>query len=76
MNDFINSLYSAEGSEVSGFKDDVPFLGTITDTRAKYGNDIQVRVVDDEGRWFLIDGTALMNGSGSGYSNLHVYFEG
>jgi hypothetical protein len=75
MNEFINNVYGAIGSEVSGYYNGVPFLGTITDTRPRYGNDIQVRVVDDEGRWFIINGTELLNGSSASYSNLHVYFE-
>ena len=42
MNEFMNALYNAVGCEVSGFYDGVPFLGTITETRVKYGNDIRV----------------------------------
>ena len=73
MNEFMNNLYSAIGTEVSGSKNDVPFLGTITSTRVKYGSDISVAVEDDSSIW-IIDGTALMNGEGGGYTNLHVYF--
>ena len=41
----------------------------------KYGNDIQVTVEDDDGRWFLIDATELLNGDNEIYTNLHVYFK-
>lgn len=73
MNEFMNNLYGAIGSEVTGYHNDVPFHGTITYTRVKYGNDISVHVEDDFDI-YVIDGTALLNGEGGGYSNLHVYF--
>ena len=44
-NDFMNNLYKAIGSEVSGSYNSMPFLGNITSTRMKYGNDIEVVVV-------------------------------
>jgi len=75
MNDYMNNVYGATGSQVSGFAAGVPFLGTITDTRVKYGGDIQV-VVEDTTMTYLIDGIALMNGGDAIYDNLHVYFEG
>ena len=74
MNDFMNALYNAVGCEVSGFHDGVPFLGTITETRAKYGKDIRVTVVDGNST-YLIDGTELMAGDAGLYKNLHVYFK-
>jgi hypothetical protein len=74
MNDFMNSLYNAVGSEVSGYYDGVPFLGTITETRAKYGKDIQISVVEGN-KIYLIDGTELMAGDAGLYKNLHVYFK-
>ena len=72
--DFMNRVYGAIGKEISGYYKDIPFLGKIISTRAKYGNDIQVTVEDDEGRWFLIDATELLKGEGVVYTNLHVYF--
>lgn len=72
-NEFMNNLYNAIGCEVSGVKDGLAFLGKITATRAKYGNDIRV-TVEDEFNIYLIDGAELMDGKGGGYTNLHVYF--
>ena len=74
MNSFMNAIYNAVGSEVSGFYKDVPFLGTITTTRPMYGTDIQVGVTVP-GDLYLIDATALYEGSGGVFSNLHVYFK-
>ncbi|MDA8883005.1 hypothetical protein N9I00_01245 [bacterium] len=70
---FMDNLYNAIGSEVSGYYAGAPFIGNITSTRAKYGGDIQV-VVEQEHMTYLIDGTALMNGGDTIYDNLHVYF--
>ena len=75
INNFMNTIYNAIGSEVSGYYKSSPFLGKIISTRVKYGNDIQVTVEDDDGRWFLIDGTELLNGDTDVYTNLHIYFE-
>jgi hypothetical protein len=75
MNDFMNSLYGATGSQVSGTYMGTPFLGNITSTRMKYGNDIEVVVEDmvtDE--TYLIDGNTLLEGGNGLYTNLHVYF--
>ena len=69
----MNNVYGATGSQVSGYYKDVPFLGTITDTRIKFGGGIQV-VVEDGTETYIIDATTLMNGVDSTYSNLHVYF--
>lgn len=74
MNEFMNSLYNSIGSEVSGFYDGVPFLGTITETRVKYGHDISVTVVDGSAT-YLIKGTELLAGDAGLYKNLHVYFK-
>jgi len=73
MSDFFNALYSAIGSDVSGFRDGVPFLGTIIDTRVKYGTDVQVTVKDGDDI-FLINGSSIAAGGDSVYKNLHVYF--
>lgn len=75
INNFMNAIYNAIGTEVSGYYKSSPFLGKIISTRAKYGNDIQVTVEDDDGRWFLIDATELLNGDNEIYTNLHVYFK-
>jgi hypothetical protein len=74
MDDFMNSLYNAVGSEVSGVYDGVAFLGTITETRVKYGTDVRVTVVDGSNT-YLINGTELMAGDVGLYKNLHVYFK-
>ena len=74
MNEFMNNLYNAIGSEVTGYHYDTPFQGTITRTRMKYGNDISVTVEDDKNIW-LIDGSELFAGEGGAYKNLHVYFK-
>jgi len=74
MNEFMNALYNAVGCEVTGFYDGVPFLGTITETRAKYGKDIQVTVVEGN-KTFLIDGTEILAGDAGLYKYLHVYFK-
>jgi hypothetical protein len=73
MNGFMNELYNAVGREVSGSYDGVPFLGTITETRDKYGNDIRVFVVEGD-KTFLIDGTEMLAGDAGLFKNLHVYF--
>lgn len=74
MNEFMNALYNAVGSEVSGYYDGVPFLGTITETRAKYGQDIRVFVVDGS-TTYMIDGTEILAGDVGLFKNLHVYFK-
>jgi|TARA_R110000796_G_scaffold91132_1_gene195215 hypothetical protein len=72
MNSFISQVYSAIGTEVSGYYYGVPFLGAITSTRAKYGTDISVTVQDGD-NIYIIDGTWLFEGKGGAYENLHVY---
>ena len=74
MNSFMNELYNAVGREVSGSYDGVPFLGTITETRVKYGNDIRVFVVEGD-KTFLIDGSEMLAGEAGLFKNLHVYFK-
>ena len=74
MNDFMNAIWNAVGSEVSGFYKETPFLGTITTTRAKYGTDIEVAVTVP-GDLYLIDATTLHEGGNGVFSNLHVYFK-
>jgi hypothetical protein len=74
MKIFMNNLYGAVGSEVSGFWHGKPFLGTIVDTRVKYGNDIQVNV-EDGNDIYILDGSVLYAGGNDVYTNLHVYFK-
>ena len=74
-NEFMNNLYKAIGSEVSGSYNSMPFLGNITSTRMKYGNDVEVVVEDmvtDE--TYLINSSTLYEGENGVYKNLHVYF--
>lgn len=73
MNEFMNNIYGAIGSEVSGYLHDKAFQGKITYTRAKAGTDISVHV-EDGSDIYVIDGSALFAGEGGGYTNLHVYF--
>ena len=74
-NEFYNNLYKATGSEVSGSYMGTPFLGNITSTRMKYGNNIQVSVQDDlNNETYLIDGDTLLEGENGLYTNLNIYF--
>ena len=74
MNEFMNALYNAVGCEVSGVYDGVPFLGIITETRVKYGNDIRILVVEGD-KTFMIDGSEMLAGDVGLFKNLHVYFK-
>jgi hypothetical protein len=71
--EFMDKIYNAIDVEVSGYHKDKPFLGKITYTRCKYGNDISVHVEDDNDI-YVIDGRALYEGEDATYRNLHVYF--
>jgi len=74
-NEFMNNLYKAIGSEVSGSYNSMPFLGSITSTRMKYGNDVEVVVEDtvtDE--MYIINGNTLLEGGNGLYTNLNIYF--
>ena len=73
MKGFLNALYNAIGAEVTGYYNDAPFHGTITYTRAKYGNDISVHI-ESESDIYVIDGSTLYEGGNATYKNLHVYF--
>ena len=75
-NEFFNNLYKAIGSEVSGSYMGTPFLGNITSTRMKYGNNIQVHVQDSTfaDETYLIDGDTLLEGENGLYTNLNIYF--
>ena len=71
----MNNLYKAIGSEVSGSYNSMPFLGSITSTRMKYGNDVEVVVEDmvtDE--MYIINGNTLLEGGNGLYTNLNIYF--
>jgi hypothetical protein len=74
MNSFMNALWNANGSMVTGFHKDEPFIGSISNVRTKAGNELSVTVDTDEGEVLLISGTDLMNGAGNLFTNLHVYF--
>lgn len=72
MNEFMNALYNAVGSDISGYRNDgVAFLGKIIRRRAKAGNDISLTVFDpDLNEEFII----LASDVFAGVRNLHVYF--
>jgi len=81
MNSFMNALYTAENAMVTGRKNGFPFLGYITKTRMKRGDDISVTIaydvdtmkeLNDAGD--IINGSVLFAGGNSVYTNLHVYF--
>jgi len=74
MNEFMNNLYNAIGTEVSGYHDGVAFHGIITYTRVKYGNDISVQIQDGD-NLYIVDGSTLYEGGDETYKNLHVYFK-
>ena len=74
MNDFMNALYNAIGSEVTGFYDGLAFQGRIESVRAKAGNDLSVAVRTTDDDLLLLSGEDLYNGSGKLTANLHVYF--
>ena len=73
MNDFMNNLYGAIGAQVTGYHNREPFQGHIVSTRAKYGDDISVTVMDGD-EMYIISGKALYEGQDVNYTNLHVYF--
>jgi|APSaa5957512493_1039668.scaffolds.fasta_scaffold46569_2 hypothetical protein len=79
MKDFMNKLWTAKGSAVTGEHNGRMFGGKILSTRAKFGTDIEVRVAanfDDnfETRNLLIDGTDLFHGDAGVFTNLKVHF--
>lgn len=73
MNEFMNNIYNAIGSEVTGSHNGTPFHGIITNTRVAFGNDIRVTIEEND-NIYIIDGTTLFNGEDGVYTNLHVYF--
>jgi hypothetical protein len=82
MNDFMNSLWNATGSTVTGYDNGLPFIGKIASVRSKAGNDLSVMVELTEpcgnaaaGETLGFLGTELFNGHGGMSHNLHVYFE-
>lgn len=81
MNSFMNALYTAENTIVTGRKNGLPFLGYITKTRMKRGDDISVTITYDvesmkelNDASDIINGSVLLAGGNSVYSDLHVYF--
>lgn len=74
MNDFMNTLYGAIGARVTGYHNREAFDGHIVSTRAKYGTDISVTVIDGD-EMYIINGSTLAEGGDDvNYTNLHVYF--
>jgi hypothetical protein len=74
MKEFMNNLYGAIGAQVTGYHNRTAFHGHIVSTRAKYGDDISVTVMDGD-EMYIISGKALHDGGdGVNYTNLHVYF--
>jgi hypothetical protein len=79
---FMNALYNAVGSTVTGYDGPHPFIGRIVDVRAMAGDDLRVTVeLDDpcgnapKGDHLLFSGKELYDGGGNLSSNLHVYFD-
>lgn len=69
---FMEAVYGAVGTKVSGWYRDTAFLGEIIDTRVKYGGEVQVTVQDGDEAYF-IDASSILEGGDSTFSNLHIY---
>jgi len=70
---FMEAVYGAVGTEVSGWCRDTAFLGEIIDTRVKYGEgEVQVTVKDGD-EYHFIDASSILEGGDSTFSNLHIY---
>jgi hypothetical protein len=69
---FMEAVYGAVGTEVSGWWCGTEFLGEIISTRVKYGGEVQVTVQDGDD-YYMIDGSTLLEGSDSTFYNLHIY---
>ena len=69
---FMEAVYGAVGTEVSGWCRGTEFLGEIIDTRVKYGGEVQVTVQDGDD-YHIIDASTLLQGFDSTFSNLHIY---
>ena len=69
---FMEAVYGAVGTEVSGWCRGTEFLGEIISTRVKYGGEVQVTVQDGD-EYHIIDGSTLLEGGDSTFSNLHIY---
>lgn len=74
MNSFMNALWNATGSMVTGFYNNEPFIGDIENVRTKAGNDLSVTIKTYDGESFVLTGSELFDGAGKVTSNLHVYF--
>jgi hypothetical protein len=72
---FMEAVYGAVGTQVSGWCRDTAFLGEIIDTRVKYGEgDVQVTVKNEHGdEYYFIDASSILEGGDSTFSNLHIY---
>jgi hypothetical protein len=74
MNSFMNALWNANGSVVTGVYNDQPFYGHIESVRTKAGTDLSVTVKTEQGETILLTGSELFQGEGKVSKNLHVYF--
>jgi hypothetical protein len=81
-NSFMNAIWNATGSTVTGYDNGLPFIGKISSVRTMAGVDLRVMVTltEDCGRaaagetlGFL--GSELCAGEGGHSRNLHVYFD-
>ena len=72
LNGFMNALWNAEGKQVTGTYQGKPFLGVIVYTRLQFGNDISVKIENEDGETFLTTGTKLHNELLD--QGWHVYF--
>jgi hypothetical protein len=64
FNEFMNTLWNAEGQYICGTVDGQNFCGTITDVRYMYGNDIAVTIDDDVvcDHQYVLHGSNLFEG--------------
>jgi hypothetical protein len=81
MNQFFDMLANSIGSDVTGRKKGVPFLGYISSVKPIVGDDVMVyltydvdTVKDTSDAGTMVLSSALMNGGDDTYTNLHVYF--
>lgn len=72
LNEMMNSIWKSKNCEIVGRRiNGDKFHGVIISTRAKLGNDIQLRIEDlNTGETFLESGLAVANGD----RNLHIFF--
>ena len=82
MNGFMNALYGAVGSMITGRWNGHDFLGHISNVREKAGKDLSVSVQFCEDTvkktgydGILISGQTIFEGGDAVFKNLHVYFD-